>query len=327
MINLAFIGAGSIAGTHAKAANPDVIKIVAAVDVNAASAEALVAPHGGRAFRSLDDLFRAMDGGLRVDAVALCTPPSVRREVLARVAERRLHALVEKPLAATADEAGMIASIAHDHPGLVFAVGFCHRFTPAIEQMRALLGKGKIGHLVRFENTFAFHYPPMREKWFSDPAISGGGALLDAGCHSVDLFHFLVGPSKSVGTVLDKPWPGRGECGGTALLRCAQGPHAGAAGVIVSGWMEGERFEVRLIGDAGTLTYDYMKPEELVFAPVTGNPEVIKVESHEVRFARQLTHFAKACASATDPAVRPPMAGVAEGLAAARTLGGALSNT
>lgn len=92
--------------------------------------------------------------------------------------------------------------------------------------------------------------------------------------------------------------------------------------MIVSGWMEGERFDVRLIGDAGTLSYDYMKPEELLFNPVSGDAETIAVEPHDLRFARQLAHFADCC---EDPkADRAPMAGTAEGVAAARTIAGAM---
>jgi predicted dehydrogenase len=327
VIHIALIGAGSIAGTHARAANPEHLTITAAVDLNADAARNLAAQHGAAAFGSVDELLDAIAGGLKADAVLLCTPPSVRLRVLEKTATRGLHALIEKPVATDAAEGEKIARLASSHPDLVFAMGFCHRFTPAIQTMRALVGEGRVGRLIRFENTFAFHHPPMREKWFSDPEISGGGALMDAGCHSIDLFHFLVGPSESAGAVLDTPWPGRGESGATALLRCNAGTHKGVCGVVVSGWMEGEKFEVRLVGEGGTLAYDYMKPTELHFSPVTGAAEVIPVETHDVRFTRQLSHFASVCANPSEINRRAPMAGVAEGVAAARTIGRALSRS
>lgn len=327
MIHIALIGAGSIAGTHARAANPEHLAITATVDPNTDAAKNLAAPHGARAFGSVDELLDAIGAGLKADAVLLCTPPSVRLTVLEKTAAKGLHALIEKPIATDADAGERIVQLASVHPHLVFAMGFCHRFTPAIQSMRALVAEGRIGRLIRFENTFAFHHPPMREKWFSDPKISGGGALMDAGCHSIDLFHFLVGPSESAGAVLDTPWPGRGESGATALLRCNAGVHEGVCGVVVSGWMEGEKFEVRLVGEGGSLAYDYMKPTELHLAPVSGSPEVIPVETHDVRFTRQLSHFASACANPSDVGRRAPMAGVAEGVAAARTIGHALTRS
>lgn len=320
MFNIAFIGSGSIAGTHAGAIDAERAKVVATVDSSVEAAERLAEPHGARAFDSVDGFLGAIDAGLAVDAVVLCTPPSARLDVLSKTVERGIHTLVEKPLAASVAEAERIAALEQAHPGVVIGVGFCHRFAPAIRMMRDLVAGGKVGRLIRFENTFAFHHPPMAEKWFSDPAVSGGGALMDAGCHSVDLFHFLVGPSNPAGAVFDTPWPGRGESGAIALFRCAEGPHAGASGVIVSGWMEGERFDARLVGEGGTLSYDYMKPADLVFTPVSGEAETIEVESHEVRFARQLAHFEGACASQPEWGRRPPMAGVAEGIAAARAI-------
>lgn len=325
VFNIAFIGSGSIAGTHAGAIDAGLMRVAAAVDTNEQAARALAEPHGARALTSTDDLLDAIESGLVVDAVLLCTPPSVRHDALARVVERGIHALVEKPLAASSSEAERIAALESAHPGVVIGVGFCHRFAPAVQTMRTLVSDGRIGRLIRFENTFAFHHPPMREKWFSDPAISGGGALTDAGCHSVDLFHFLVGPSAPVGAVLDRPWADRGESGTTALLRCTDGAHAGAAGVIVSGWMEGERFELRLVGEDGTLLYDYMKPTELVLAPTSGDAEVIQVGPHDVRFARQLVHFTHCCDDPSDRDRRWPLAGVRDGLAAARTIESALS--
>lgn len=322
MVNVAFIGTGSIAGTHAGAIDHGKITITGAVDTNADTAAKFAEKHNAKAFGSVEELFAAIDGGLKVDAVILSTPPSARLGVLEKTAARGLHVLIEKPLATSVEEAEKIEDLAAAHEDLVFAVGFCHRFAPAIQQMRDLAAGGKIGHAIRLENTFAFHHPPMAEKWFSDPAISGGGALLDAGCHSVDLFHFVVGPATAVGAVFDSPWAGRGESGATALVRCTEGPHAGVAGVIVSGWMEGERFDVRLIGDGGSLSYDYMKPADLVFQPLTGEAEIISVEPHDLRFARQLAHFAECCENPS--ADRAPMAGVAEGVAAARTIAGAM---
>mgnify|MGYP001795665913 CR=1 FL=1 len=322
MVNIAFIGSGSIAGTHAGALDTTKMTLAAAVDVNIEAARKLAEPHGGRAFGSLDDLFAAMDRGLKIDAVILATPPSARLGVREQTAVRGLHALIEKPLATTVEEAEKIDDLASANPGLVFAVGFCHRFAPAVQQMKELAAGGKVGHLIRLENTFAFHHPPMAEKWFSDPAVSGGGALLDAGCHSVDLFPYVVGDAAAVGAVFYSPWSGRGESGATALVRCVSGVHSGAAGVIVSGWMEGERFDVRLIGDAGTLSYDYMKPEELVFHPVSGESETSAVEPHDLRFARQMVHFTDCCENPKGD--RGTMAGTAEGVAAARTIAGAM---
>jgi predicted dehydrogenase len=60
-----------------------------------------------------------------------------------------------------------------------------------------------------------------------------------------------------------------------------------------------------------------MKPTELVYRPGIGEAEVIAVESHEVRFSRQLAHFAKA---ASGNAPRGDLADARDGLGAAEAV-------
>jgi len=131
----------------------------------------------------------------------------------------------------------------------------------------------------------------------SDEPVSGGGAFLDTGCHSLDLFRFVLGEPAGGGDVrgalFHKAWPGRGESNATVLLAGA----GGAAGVIQSGWQEPERFTVTLVGTRGLLGYDYMNPSELAWRPSDpqfGEPATLAVESHEVRFSRQLGAFLSA---------------------------------
>lgn len=114
---------------------------------------------------------------------------------------------------------------------------------PAINEMNRMVAQGKIGRLVRFENFFACDLPGHQGKWFSDLRKSGGGAFLDMGSHSVDLFHYMVGPSKVVASAFDYKWKGRAETAGTVMLSGtrkgakATGGYvpAGVAGMIVSG--------------------------------------------------------------------------------------------
>jgi predicted dehydrogenase len=148
--------------------------------------------------------------------------------------------------------------------------------------------------MLRFENTFACSIPGMKDKWMSDPAVSGGGSFIDTGCHSLDLYYHLFGEGKVVGATLHREWPNRGESNASVLLR-GTGKFAGVAGVIQSGWLEPARFAVTVVGSKGLLTYDYDKPTELLHVPSDGPAKVLPVESHEIRFDRQLAAFADRC--------------------------------
>jgi predicted dehydrogenase len=156
----------------------------------------------------------------------------------------------------------------------------------------------------------------MSGRWFSDPAVSGGGSFIDTGCHSLDLFHFLVGPSAVAGSVYDYDWKGRGESSATVLVKAKDGTHKGVAGVILAGWLEPERFTVDLIGTGGSLHYDYMAGEDLIFKGADSKPHTIKVTTHEVRFREQLVGWAAAARGGA----RGNLAGFAEGLLAAESV-------
>lgn len=321
-VRLALIGAGGIAKVHAGAIKDGGtnLSLVAVADVARAAADELAAGHEAKAFGTPDDMFAAIEhGDVQADAVLVCTPPAYRVPAVEAANRLGLHVLLEKPLAMNVEDGRRLVTLAEQRSDLVRAVAYCHRFAPAINEMKRRVAAGEIGRLTRFENTFAFHHQPMSERWFSDPAVSGGGAFIDTGCHSLDIFRYLVGPAEAVGAVLDRDWPGRGESEATVLVKCAEGGNAGVAGVILAGWLEPERFVVRLTGTNGAFEYDYMKPLELVRIPPAGDREVIAVEDHNGRFAGQLEHFALACLGQS-PEGAPPLATFADGLATAEVV-------
>jgi predicted dehydrogenase len=295
---LAIIGAGGIAGAHAGAvkASSGRLQITAVVDPNPEARAKLAGDFGAQAFDTPEAFFKAQAASDLADGVVVCTPPSVRIPIVAAALKAKLPTMTEKPIAHTLADAKKLAGLAKKAKKVPTAVGYCHRFTPAIVRMKALVAEGKIGRLVRVENFFACDLPGHQGKWFSEPKKSGGGAFLDMGSHSLDLLAFIIGPMKVLGSVFDHKWKGRTETAATVLVRSlkAAGPNIkpGVAGVIASGWAESSRFTLHLEGDAGTLFYDYEKPAELVFKDLVGKAETMAVESHDVRFARQLTAFA-----------------------------------
>ncbi|MEM9082702.1 MAG: Gfo/Idh/MocA family oxidoreductase [Planctomycetota bacterium] len=304
-IRLAFIGAGGIARTHATSLDGVSASVVAAVDPSQEALDAFSDCNRGSVFNSSDALMEAIASGqVEADAIVLCTPPNSRKGIIQQAFGAGLDCLIEKPLATTGAEADAIVALAQANPDRIGAVGYCHRFTPALIEMKRRLEKGEIGRVTRFENVFAFHHDAMSERWFSDPAVSGGGAFIDTGCHSLDAFQYLLGTPEIAGFLPDSDWPGRGESSATALVRSKGGPHAGVAGVILAGGLEPARFQIRLTGTKGAFSYDYNQPEDLLLHHPDGAPEpvtTIKVESHEVRFARQLEAFVKAVAGRLSP--------------------------
>ncbi|MEM8876099.1 MAG: Gfo/Idh/MocA family oxidoreductase [Planctomycetota bacterium] len=291
-IRLGLIGAGGIARAHLSAASSlEGVSVTAVADTRAEACHALAADADAEAFASAEALLRR--GTDAVDAVVICTPPNARLSIVRLALENSVAVLAEKPLAHTLEDAIELSELADTFAHVPTGVGYCHRFAPAVIEMKRLLAEGDLGRPVRFENVFACHFPAMAERWMSDRAVSGGGSFLDTGCHSLDLCQFVMGPTRVVGAVYSHCWPGRGESNATVLVRAGVGSKA-AGGVICSGWAEAERFTVDVIGTEASLHYDYMEPARLLRKSVDGDTQVITVETHEVRFARQLRAFADA---------------------------------
>ncbi|MCC7008366.1 MAG: Gfo/Idh/MocA family oxidoreductase [Acidobacteria bacterium] len=124
-LRVAVVGVGHLGRHHARlfGAMPGV-ELVAAVDLVAERAQAAAHASGALALTDLDDVLD------RVDAVSIAVPTVDHLRVARRCLERGIHVLVEKPMAASLDEAdAMIAAAAAS--GATLAVGHTERFNPA----------------------------------------------------------------------------------------------------------------------------------------------------------------------------------------------------
>ena len=281
--------------------------------------QALAQRAGAGAYPDLNALLQDKHAMSAVDAVLICTPPSIRKALVEAALGAGLPVMVEKPLAHRVDDAQALVELAERYPDVPAVVAFCHRFTPAIREMKRRIERGDLGTLVRFENVFACWHPTMQSHWMSDPSTSGGGSLLDTGCHGLDIFHYLVGTSQIDAAILSHQWPGRGDSNATLLVHHGS-PSTGTApvaGILCSGWAEPARFLVTVVGTHGLLAYDFEKPEQLFWSPSTEPAQTLTVETHETRFRHQLEAFADLI---QNPSARTGLATFEDGLAVAVTL-------
>lgn len=125
-MRLAVIGVGSLGQHHARilASLPEA-RLVAVVDRDPAQAAAIGARHG---VPGLTD-YRDLPGDL--DAVTVAVPTSRHAEVTRDCLARGLAVLVEKPMAATLDEAAAMTRAA-ESAGRPLRVGHTERFNPVV---------------------------------------------------------------------------------------------------------------------------------------------------------------------------------------------------
>ena len=126
-----------------------------------------------------------------VDAVVICTPNFLHVPQARAALEAGKHVLVQKPLALSPDDAREIVALAERLGHLLF-VDYSYRYLETVATLRR--AAAAIGPPRRLAAAFHNIYGPGKA-WFFDPALSGGGALIDLGVHLLDLALELLEPA------------------------------------------------------------------------------------------------------------------------------------
>ncbi|MBK8100773.1 MAG: Gfo/Idh/MocA family oxidoreductase [Planctomycetes bacterium] len=189
---LAIVGCGGIAQAYLQALGDSPFRVIAAVDPDPARLQALATRPGLARHASLQELLAARQQGARLDAALVLTPPDTHEAISTALLRAGVHVLCEKPLAPSPAAAERMVEAAAT-AGRVLMMGSKFRYTQDIVRARRLLDERIVGDVLLFENVFCSHVD-MTGRWNSNPAIAGGGVLIDNGCHSVDLARYLLGP-------------------------------------------------------------------------------------------------------------------------------------
>src|SRR4051812_43099106 len=142
-LRFGIVGTGGIARTHAVAlqALGEEAVISACCDVQPGRAAAFAEQFGVP--RSYDSAKAMLDAG-DVDVICVCTPHPQHAEPLIQAAERGIHGVVEKPLAATLQDADRVLEAAAKH-GTLLSTMSQRRWYPAAQRVRAALDDGSLG--------------------------------------------------------------------------------------------------------------------------------------------------------------------------------------
>lgn len=149
---------------------------------------------------SADDVWAAPE---RFDLVVVAAPNRAHVPLVRAAIAARLPVVVDKPLAATAEEARALVDEAEE-AGVALTVFQNRRWDGDLLTVRRLLDAGELGAVHRFESRFERWRPEPKAGWRerADPA-EGGGVLLDLGSHLVDQALLLFGPAAHVYAELD----------------------------------------------------------------------------------------------------------------------------
>jgi scyllo-inositol 2-dehydrogenase (NADP+) len=151
---------------------------------------------GAEVLSSADELFAAADSH---DLVVVAAPNREHARLGLGAVETGLHLVVDKPLAASVEEAEALASAAAAR-GVVASVFHNRRWDGDFLTLRRLAEAGSLGELLRLESRFERWRPEVDfDKWREGGGPEdAGGVLFDLGPHVIDQALELLGPARAV---------------------------------------------------------------------------------------------------------------------------------
>ncbi|MCX6631543.1 MAG: Gfo/Idh/MocA family oxidoreductase [Candidatus Solibacter sp.] len=276
-VRAAIVGCGLIGRKRAASLPPGSVTVYC--DTQPDRAAQLAATHGAAA--STDWLATVHRDD--VDAVFIATTHDQLAPIAAEAAAAGKHVLIEKPGARTAGELDAVADAAR-RTGALVRIGFNHRYHRAFRKAREIFETGGLGEMMFIRGRYGHGGRPGYDReWRADPALSGGGELIDQGAHLIDLSRWFLGDFPSVrGRACTWFWDMPVEDNAFLLLETARGQVA----FLHASWTEWKNlFSFEIAGRVGKLEISGLGgsygPERLTWYKMSeqmGPPETLAWE-------------------------------------------------
>ena len=133
-----------------------------------------------------DDCDRLLSADLA--GVVICTENAKHKDYTLRAAAAGKHVFCEKPISVSVPDAqAMIDACSEQQVQLMIA--FPCRFSSVLARMKQIISSDTLGNILALKGT---NRGTMPGGWFVDPALSGGGAVLDHTVHVVDVWRWML---------------------------------------------------------------------------------------------------------------------------------------
>jgi UDP-N-acetylglucosamine 3-dehydrogenase len=300
-IRMALVGLGSMGRNHLRViAGHDATIMAAVADTDAAALEAATAQTGAAGYADPIAMIRDAE----IDAVVIAAPTTAHVPLALAAIERGIPVLVEKPLAATHQEAIRIVD-AGRAAGVPVQVGHVERYNPAVLRLGELLRQGWLTTIYAIVSRRAGPFPAR---------IRDVGVTVDLGTHDADMLSWIAGerPTRVYAELAQRKHATHEDL----LFGLLHFP-SGASGMLDVNWLTpAKRRQLTVVGEEGMFELDYLTQRltltksdlahgELIagYAPTfTGNVLEIDVAVHEPLKA-QLDAFVRSIRTGERPYV------------------------
>jgi len=290
-VNLGLIGLGFIGKVHLRnCLSLKSARVVAVADVSKSALKYAKNFGVRRLFTDYRELLRQPD----IDAVIISLPTHLHADCAISAMEEGKHVFLEKPLARNPKEGREIVSAVRKN-GVKFIVGYPFRFAPEFVKLKSELERGVLGdiqlaHAVNIAAGPFFHRaesttPRPVPEWWLNKELTGGGALIDLGCHMINLLRWYLGEVSGVKTRLGYRFDFDFEDHATCIIdfKC------GASAVVNVGWFsQNAAVGVELFGTVSHARV-YHPPSNKVITAI--NLILGRTPKFFIPYLREISHF------------------------------------
>jgi predicted dehydrogenase len=134
-----------------------------------------------------------------VDAVVVDTPTTDHCRVMVAAANAGKHIFTEKALATTVADCRIIVDAVKKN-NVKFCISYPQLITSFIQYCKQAIDEGILGkiHYMRFRNAHSGSLMGWLPAYWYDLAKTGGGAMMDLGCHPMYTASYLLGKPKRI---------------------------------------------------------------------------------------------------------------------------------
>jgi len=185
------VGVGGVSASHYKGYMAAGAEVAAIADVNTAALERRQREwRVPRSYASAEELVLDPE----VQAVSICLPNAFHHPATLAAAAAGKHVLCEKPISLSIQQSEEMISACRQ-AGVVLQIGHHLRSNSAAAFAKQLIAAGRLGRVafIRLRQAHDWGGERVVRDSFGKLANSGGGTLLDNGCHMMDLARYFGG--------------------------------------------------------------------------------------------------------------------------------------
>ena len=245
-LNVAVIGAGSMGKNHARIySEMKEINLVAVCDSDKNCAKEIAEKYNAKAYYDYKEMIRKE----KIDAISICVPTKLHKEVALHAINAKIHTLVEKPIATAVEEGKSIIEAAAKNK-VKLMIGHIEIFNPVVQELKKRIEKNELGNILQVHCERLSLFPQR---------IIDVGVIIDLAIHEIYVLKYLIDSKiKRVYAETAQRFHSSNEDLVIGTIRF----YNGILGIVNANWLTPKKVrQIKVTGEKGMFVADYITQE------------------------------------------------------------------